>query len=100
MNPYQEVYSMIDRILVAKEGQESSRFYWELLCWRESELFYKGMMLTKFSHMVYESSMRCLTCDEVKSLEIHGGTQESMQPVISAEHLWILSQQGIHIEKV
>jgi len=56
--------------------------------------------LTKFSNMVYESSMRCLTCDEVKSLEIHGGTQESMQPVISAEHLWILSQQGIHIEKV
>ena len=99
MNPYADIYSMVDSYLNALEKQKESIYYWEFLDYQESELFYKGMVLTKYASMLRKSSMRCLTCDEVKSLEIHCSTQELMQPVNCVDPTWLFNPRVIHTEK-
>lgn len=98
--PYLEIYHMIDEYLVAIEKQSDSDSYAFSLYYHESELFYKGMFIYKFADMVRQSSWGEVTCEQARALGNHGCTQELMQHARSVEHLWVLSQQGIHAEKV
>jgi hypothetical protein len=98
--PYSEIYRTIDEYLVAIEKQADSDRYAFSLYYYEAELFYKGMFIYKFADLVRQSSWGEVTCEQAKSLENHGLNQGLTQPVISAEHLWTLSQQGTHVEKV